>query len=44
MLVVGDQEAESRQVSVRRHREGDLGAMGIDQFVSRARGEIGGRS
>jgi threonyl-tRNA synthetase len=40
MLVVGDNEAEAKQVSVRRHREGDLGAMGIDEFVSRAREEI----
>jgi threonyl-tRNA synthetase len=40
MLVVGDNEAEAKQVSVRRHREGDLGAMGVDEFASRAREEI----
>ncbi|HKN95304.1 MAG TPA: threonine--tRNA ligase [Thermoleophilaceae bacterium] len=40
MLVVGDNEAEAAQVSVRRHREGDLGAMGVDQFLARARDEI----
>jgi threonyl-tRNA synthetase len=40
MLVVGDNEAEADRVSVRRHREGDLGAMGIDEFASRARDEI----
>ncbi len=40
MLIVGDNEAEANQVSVRRHREGDLGAMGIDEFTSRAREEI----
>ena len=40
MLVVGDNEAEARQVSVRRHREGDLGAMTVDEFASRAREEI----
>jgi threonyl-tRNA synthetase len=40
MLVVGDNEAEARQVSVRRHREGDLGAMSIDEFASRAREQI----
>jgi threonyl-tRNA synthetase len=40
MLVVGDNEVEARQVSVRRHREGDLGAMSIDGFASRARDEI----
>jgi threonyl-tRNA synthetase len=40
MLVVGDNEAEAKQVAVRRHREGDLGAMGIEEFASRARDEI----
>ncbi|HEY7631300.1 MAG TPA: threonine--tRNA ligase [Thermoleophilaceae bacterium] len=40
MLVVGDNEAEAKQVSVRRHREGDLGAMGVEEFASRAREEI----
>jgi threonyl-tRNA synthetase len=40
MLVVGDNEAEVRQVSVRRHREGDLGSMSIDEFRTRARAEI----
>ena len=40
MLVVGDKEAEAGQLSVRRHREGDLGAMPVDEFVSRARDEI----
>jgi threonyl-tRNA synthetase len=38
--VVGDNEAEAGRVSVRRHREGDLGAMGVDEFASRARDEI----
>ncbi len=40
MLIVGDKEAEAGQVSVRRHREGDLGALDVDEFVSRARSEI----
>jgi len=40
MLVVGDNEAEAGQVSVRRHREGDLGSMSIDEFGARARDEI----
>jgi threonyl-tRNA synthetase len=44
MLVVGDKEAEARQVSVRRHREGDLGAMAIEDFAARAREEIDNRS
>jgi threonyl-tRNA synthetase len=40
MLVVGDNEADAQQVSVRKHREGDLGAMSVDQFATRARDEI----
>ena len=44
MLIVGDKEAEVGQVSVRRHREGDLGALDVDGFVSRARSEIDSRN
>ena len=33
MLVIGEKEAESRQVSVRRQGEGDLGTMTIDDFI-----------
>jgi threonyl-tRNA synthetase len=44
MLIVGDKEAESREVSLRRHREGDLGAMPLDRFASRALEEIDGRT
>jgi threonyl-tRNA synthetase len=40
MLVVGDKEAEGGQVSVRRHREGDLGAMGSEDFINRALQEV----
>jgi threonyl-tRNA synthetase len=40
MLVVGDNEAESREVAVRRHREGDKGTVGIDRFVDDLRGAI----
>jgi threonyl-tRNA synthetase len=36
MLVVGPKEAEAGAVSVRRHREGDLGAMPVKQFLERA--------
>jgi threonyl-tRNA synthetase len=32
MLVVGDRELQSRSAAVRRHREGDLGAMSLDDF------------
>ena len=34
MLVVGDKEMESGQVSVRHHGEGDRGAMSVDDFVN----------
>src|SRR3954471_15263527 len=35
MLVVGDREAEQRTVSLRRHREGDLGAVSLDEARAR---------
>jgi threonyl-tRNA synthetase len=43
MLVVGDQEVESGSVAVRRHREGDLGSMPVDEFAERALHEIADR-
>ena len=39
MLVVGDREAEERAVSLRRHGEGDLGTVGLDEAVERLAGE-----
>ncbi len=39
MLVVGDREAEQRAVALRRHREGDLGTMGIEEAVARLSAE-----
>jgi threonyl-tRNA synthetase len=35
MLVVGDREAEQRAVALRRHREGDLGTVALDEAVER---------
>src|SRR5215210_6080701 len=35
MLVVGDREAEERAVALRRHGEGDLGTLSIDEAVAR---------
>jgi threonyl-tRNA synthetase len=43
MLVVGDREEEAREVAVRRHRQGDVGAMALEDFVARAAGEIESR-
>ena len=44
MLIVGDREAEEGTVSVRHRRDGDLGSMALDEFVSRVRAEIESRA
>jgi threonyl-tRNA synthetase len=44
MLVVGDREVESSQVSLREHRRGDEGSLSVDAFVTRVRGEVKNRS
>ncbi|MBF9254794.1 threonine--tRNA ligase [Pontibacter sp. 172403-2] len=33
MLIVGEKEQETNSVSVRRHGEGDLGSMTVDEFI-----------
>jgi threonyl-tRNA synthetase len=43
MLVVGDKEQEAGRVAVRRHREGDIGDMAVEDFARRARDEIAAR-
>jgi threonyl-tRNA synthetase len=40
MLVVGEKEALSNTVSVRRHGQGDLGSMTLDQFRNHINAEI----
>ncbi|MEK8024273.1 MAG: threonine--tRNA ligase [Candidatus Hydrogenedentota bacterium] len=35
MLVLGERDAEASTVSVRRHKEGDLGAMSIEEFLKK---------
>ncbi len=40
MLVVGGREAENKTVSVRDRREGDLGAMTLDEVLGKLRDEI----
>src|SRR3954465_328956 len=40
MLVVGDSEVESEKVAVRRHGEGDIGALAVDEFRSMALDEV----
>jgi threonyl-tRNA synthetase len=44
MLVVGDREAEQRAVALRRHREGDLGTVPLDEAVQRLVSEAAARS
>jgi len=40
MLVVGDKEVEANAVGVRHRKQGDLGAMPIEEFISKATEEI----
>ncbi len=40
MLVVGDKEEESKEVGVRNRKDGDLGAMKLEDFVSKINEEI----
>lgn len=40
MLIVGEKEEESGTVSVRRHGEGDLGSMGIEEFAEMLTKEV----
>jgi threonyl-tRNA synthetase len=42
MLVVGDREADDRAAALRRHGEGDLGTLPLDEAVQRIAGEVGG--
>jgi threonyl-tRNA synthetase len=40
MLIVGENEKERGEVSVRRHTEGDLGSQTIETFQEKIRQEI----
>ena len=40
MLVVGDKDIENNTVSVRSRKEGDKGAMAIDEFIKAVKEEI----
>ena len=40
MIVVGDKEVEANTIGVRHRKYGDLGAMSIDDFISKARKQI----
>jgi threonyl-tRNA synthetase len=43
MLVVGDREAEQRAVALRRHREGELGTLPLEEAVARLTAEAAER-
>ncbi|HEX2070434.1 MAG TPA: His/Gly/Thr/Pro-type tRNA ligase C-terminal domain-containing protein [Thermoleophilaceae bacterium] len=43
MLILGDKEAEDGNVAVRRHGEGDLGALAVAEFAERAVAEVSSR-
>ncbi len=40
MLIVGEKEAENGTVSVRRHGEGDLGEMKVEDFIQHVKNEM----
>ncbi|HTX44857.1 MAG TPA: threonine--tRNA ligase [Solirubrobacteraceae bacterium] len=44
MLVVGDREAASDEVSLREHREGDIGAVDVAEFAARLREQVENRA
>lgn len=44
MLIIGDKEVEEGKVSVRHRKEGDKGAMGLDDFVELIKTEIKSKS
>ena len=43
MLVVGDKEAESSTISPRHRKDGDLGAMSVEEFIAKTQAEIASR-
>ena len=40
MLVIGEKEVEEKTVAVRRRGEGDVGAMGVEEFIAMLTKEI----
>jgi threonyl-tRNA synthetase len=44
MLVVGDREASSEEVSVREHHGGDAGSSGVSAFAARVRARVENRT
>ena len=40
MLLVGDKDIENNVVSVRSRKDGDIGAMSLEEFIEKANEEI----
>jgi threonyl-tRNA synthetase len=40
MLIIGDKEESEQSVSVRKHKEGDMGSMSVEAFVKLIQDEI----
>ncbi|WP_027307654.1 threonine--tRNA ligase [Caloramator sp. ALD01] len=40
MIILGDKEVEAANVSVRSRKDGDMGAMAVEEFISKIREEI----
>jgi len=44
MLILGDKELEEKTVAVRQRKEGDIGAMSLDDFKQKIEAERASRS
>ncbi|AFH49145.1 Threonyl-tRNA synthetase [Ignavibacterium album JCM 16511] len=44
MVIVGEKEKENKTVSVRQHKEGDKGSLGISEFIDKIAAEIKNKS
>ena len=40
MIILGDKEIEAKAVGVRSRKDGDIGQMGIDEFINRLKSEV----
>jgi threonyl-tRNA synthetase len=40
MLILGEKEAENENISVRKHRQGDVGSMSVQAFIDLTENEI----
>jgi len=40
MLIIGDKEIEEKNITVRARKDGDLGSIGLDEFLAKLQKEI----